>query len=102
LDDTDFIVLNISKDPSGSWQHAVNVNTVEGTRWRSMGHQRGVLTLAEPAVDELRVSEGDSLLICQVHPELGRSAQSLVTVLQSGPSDNVVLTTEDSGAKGPS
>ncbi|MEM6729996.1 MAG: hypothetical protein AAF658_00485 [Myxococcota bacterium] len=83
LDDADIFVLNISRDPSGSWSAAVNITAVEGTRIRSTSRQRATVTLGPTGCHEIQVHEGDSLLVCQQHRERGRSAQSLVTILRA-------------------
>ncbi len=82
LHDSDVFAQNISRDPSGSWSAAINLNALEGTRLYPSGHRRAVIRMGPGGCHELQVTEGDSLLVCQYHRTKGRSAQSLVTVLR--------------------
>jgi hypothetical protein len=78
----DFEILNLSLDPSMSWEAAVKIEVERGDNWLPSENQPdiGRLLLDGEVVDRLALLPEHSLLIRQVSPDGEVSVQSLFKV----------------------
>ena len=80
-DGCDFEILNISANPSLTWEAAVKVEPTEGANWRQTDPTLGRLILYADALSKLAVRADQAMLIRQVKPDGRPSIQSLFRVI---------------------
>jgi hypothetical protein len=80
-DDCDFEILNISANPSLTWDAAVKVAPAEGANWRQTDPTLGRLILYADALSKLAVRANHAMLIRQVKSDGSTSVQSLFKVI---------------------
>jgi hypothetical protein len=79
----DFEILNISANPSLTWEAAVKVEPTEGGNWRQTDPSLGRLILYADALSQLAVRADHAMLIRQVSSNGSTSVQSLFRVIVS-------------------
>ena len=82
-DACDFEILNISANPSLTWDAAVRVEATEGANWRQTDPTLGRLMVYGDALSELAVRADHAMLIRQVKADGSPSVQSLFKVTVS-------------------
>jgi hypothetical protein len=82
-EECDFELLNLSANPSSTWDAAVKIEREIGGNWLPAETQPdlGRLVLTAEIVDELGLEADHSVLIRQVAPDGSVSVQSLFRVL---------------------